>query len=406
MTAAVSKRLPDPELAASPSPGSKLALSITVLIDALGWKYIEGRPFLNDWLPYRTPLRTVLGFSSGAIPTILTGEYPSQTGHWNLFYYDPSKSPFRWLRHFQWLPDRLLDNRVSRKLLQQLGRHFLGLGPLFSCAVSPRLLPHFNWVERRSIYAQQGITGAPSIFDQLATRGIPHRVYTYHHGNDAQLLRRAAQDVSRHAATFFFVYLSGMDEFLHLHCKEPQSTDGRVNWYAHELQKLFTLARTIDPNVALTVTSDHGMTPVEHTYDILPQMQSLNLKMPQDYLAVYDSTMVRFWFFNTHARSSVQQLLLRIPCGHVLSDDELRRFGVFFEDRRFGETIFLLDPGWLFSRSDFNGIGWFPEGMHGYHPDRDRYSDAIFLSNRPPGFQMRTIKDVYTCIMQTAVASA
>ncbi|MGB9513813.1 MAG: hypothetical protein WBU20_19170, partial [Candidatus Acidiferrum sp.] len=229
MTAALSKPLLDPQRAASPSAGSTPALSITVLIDALGWKYIEGRPFLNDWLPYRTPLRTVLGFSSGAIPTILTGEFPSQTGHWNLFYYDPSNSPFRWLRHFQFLPDRLLDNRVSRKLLQQLGRHFLGLGPLFSCAVSPKLLAHFNWVERRNIYAQQGITGAPSIFDQLAARGIPHCVYTYHRGDDAQLLRQAAQDVSSQAATFFFVYLSGMDEFLHLHCKESQSTEERVN---------------------------------------------------------------------------------------------------------------------------------------------------------------------------------
>jgi hypothetical protein len=406
MTAALSKPLLNLQLAASPAAAPLPALSIIVLIDALGWKYIENRPFLNDWLPYRTPLRTVLGFSSGAIPTILTGECPSRTGHWNLFYYDPLNSPFRWLRHFQFLPERVLDNRVSRKVFQLLGRHFLGLGPLFSCAVSPKLLPHFNWVERRNIYAQQGIAGAPSIFDQLVVRGVPYRAYTYHLGDDAQLLRQATEDLSSRAASFFFVYLSGMDEFLHLHCKNSQSIDDRVRWYARELQNLFTLARKIDPNVALSVTSDHGMTPVEHTYDILPQMQSLNLNMPRDYLAVYDSTMARFWFFNEDARSLIYQLLLRIPCGRVLSDDELRRFGVFFEDRRFGETIFLLNPRWLFSRSDFNGTGWFPEGMHGYHPDHDRYSDAIFLSNRPPGFQMHTIKDAYACISKTILPSA
>lgn len=406
MTAAHSKPLLDPQPVATGATGSAPALSITVLIDALGWKYIEGRPFLNDWLPYRTPLRTVLGFSSGAIPTILTGEYPSRTGHWNLFYHDPTNSPFRWLRYFQSLPDRMLDNRVSRKLLQLLGKHFLGLGPLFSCAVSPKLLPHFNWVERRNIYAQEGITGAPSIFDQLTARGIPHRVYTYHDGDDPQILRQATRDVSNRAATFFFVYLSGIDEFLHLHCKEPQATVEHLNWYAHELHKLFALAHNLDPNVALTVISDHGMTPVEHTYDILSQVESLKLDVPKDYLAVYDSTMARFWFFNQRAHSAVHGLLQKIPCGRVLSDDELRRFGVFFEDRRFGESIFLLEPGWLFSRSNFNGTGWFPEGMHGYHPEDDRYSDAIFLSNRPPGFQIRTIKDVYACISQTAFASA
>ncbi len=73
-------------------------VTIFVLIDALGWQYLEGREFLNDVLAYRAPLQTVLGFSSGAIPTILTGAPPAVTGHWNLFYYDPAGSPFLWLR--------------------------------------------------------------------------------------------------------------------------------------------------------------------------------------------------------------------------------------------------------------------------------------------------------------------
>jgi len=47
-------------------------LSVFVLIDALGWRFLEGREFLPDLLSYRKPVRTVLGFSSGAIPTILT----------------------------------------------------------------------------------------------------------------------------------------------------------------------------------------------------------------------------------------------------------------------------------------------------------------------------------------------
>jgi hypothetical protein len=380
-------------------------LSIFVLIDALGWKYLEGREFLDDLLPYRTPLRTVLGFSSGAIPTILTGEHPSKTGHWNLFYYDPANSPFKWMRHLQFLPDRILDNRISRKLVQEAGKRLLGLGPLFDCAVSPRVLPWFNWVERRNIYGEHGIVGAPSIFDRLGEQGIPHRVYTYHDGNDAHILRQAESDLSSGAASFFFVYLSEMDGFLHLHCKEPKSIDERIRWYENELRKLFALARSIDQDAAFTIISDHGMTPVHHQYDILGDLESLHLRMPDDYLAVYDSTMARFWFFNESSRSALHSVLRNVSCGHVLSEDELRRFGVWFEDRRFGEAIFLLDPGWLFSRSDFNGTAWSPEGMHGYHPDDDRYSDAIFLSNRQPGFPMRTIKDVYSCMTRALVAA-
>ena len=99
--------------------GPPSTVALFVLIDALGWTYLQDREFLNDWLPYRTPLRTVLGFSSGAIPTILTGEDPAKTGHWNLFYYDPRRSPFQWMRRLDFLPDQVLDNRISRKLIQQ-----------------------------------------------------------------------------------------------------------------------------------------------------------------------------------------------------------------------------------------------------------------------------------------------
>ena len=132
-------------------------LRIYVLIDALGWRILEGREFLSDVLPYRAPLRTVLGFSSGAIPTMLTGVPPAENGHWNLFYYDPKGSPFRWFRPFRFLPKAIVENRVARKIMKELGRRVLGLGPLFECCVSPRLLPYFNWVEKRNIYDRGGI---------------------------------------------------------------------------------------------------------------------------------------------------------------------------------------------------------------------------------------------------------
>lgn len=372
-------------------------LHIFVLIDALGWRFLEGRDFLNDLLPYRSPVRTVLGFSSGAIPTILTGVPPAQNGHWNLFYYDPKGSPFRWLRHFSFLPDRLLNHRVTRKLLKELGRHLLGLGPMFECCVSPRLLPWFNWVEKGNIYDRGGITGARSIFDQLTETGIPFRVYSYHHWNDREILQRAKRDLLAGDANFFFVYLSELDHFLHDHCKDACQWEQRLAWYARELRGLFQEAKRFDAEASFIVFSDHGMTPVAHHYDLVKEVEALGLRMPSDYLAVYDSTMARFWFFNDHARQEIAGRLAALPCGRVLPDGELRQLGVLFDDRRFGELIFLLHPGWLLAHSDFNGAGWMPIGMHGYHPD-DPYSDAVFLSSREPAVRIRTLADIYPCL--------
>src|SRR5256886_10893984 len=187
--------------------------AIYVLIDALGWQYLKDQKFLDDILPHRLPMRTVLGFSSGAIPTILTGVPPSVTGHWNLFYFDPKGSPFRWLKYFSFLPDAILDNRYSRKIIKELGRRVLDMGSLFECSVSPRYLPWFNYVEKKNIYDHGGISGARSIFDDLQAAKIPHKIYSYHHQTDAEIVNQALEDLKSKETSFFFLYLSEMDMF-------------------------------------------------------------------------------------------------------------------------------------------------------------------------------------------------
>lgn len=369
-------------------------VNVFVLIDALGWRFLDGRPFLPDLLPYRSPLRTVLGFSSGAVPTILTGVTPDQHGHWNLFYLDLKHSPFRWVRFFDFLPDSILDTRIARKIVKELGRKVLGMGPNFECCVPPRLMRYFNWVEKRNVYAHGGVAGAPSIFDHLTKRGTPYRVYSYHEHNDREILQLARRDILSGNAGFFFIYLSEMDMFLHLHCREPRELDSRLAWYEAELREVMTCASMADPDFCINIFSDHGMTPIDHHFDLMKVIDDTGLTIGRDYLAVYDSTMARFWFWSPNARAAIVSVLETVGCGRILTDLELKSLGVFFEDRRYGELVFLLEPGWLIARSDFNGPQWIPMGMHGYHPD-DSFSDAVFLSNRPPTRPMKGIWDIW-----------
>jgi predicted AlkP superfamily pyrophosphatase or phosphodiesterase len=374
-------------------------LHVFVLIDALGWEIIKDRPFLNDELPFRKPLDTVLGYSSGAIPTILTGLHPAQTGHWNLYYYDPVGSPFRWLRWLSFLPEWVLDNRIGRRAVKELGRRVLGMGPLFECAVSPALLPYFNFVEKRNIYAEGGIPNSVSIFDLMKARGIPYRVYSYHQMSDSRIVEQAQADIQLGGSQFFFIYLSEMDHFLHGRCGEHEAVAERLAWYDQQLREVFKVAARRDPQMKFTVISDHGMTRVHSQYDLVNKIEALGFSMPQQYLAVYDSTMARYWFFDDDARKAIVEELRRTSCGRILEDSELEHLGILFPDRRYGEVVFLLDPGWLLATSDFNGNGWHPVGMHGYHPS-DSHSDAIFLSNQHPRHQMSTIADIYPCMAE------
>ncbi|MBV8359057.1 MAG: alkaline phosphatase family protein [Deltaproteobacteria bacterium] len=376
-------------------------LQVFVLIDGLGWEIIKNRPFLNTELPVRMPLKTVLGYSSGAIPTILTGRSPVETGHWNLFYYDPQGSPFKWLRWFSPLPERVLDNRVGRELIKEVGRRLMGMGPLFECCVSPRLLPLFNYIEKLNIYEAGGIPGSTSIFDLLSERRIPYKAYSYHRFSDAEILEQSYNDIGSGNEALYFLYLSQVDGFLHTSRGEDTVITGRLGWYEQQLRKIFNRAQRRNTDAIMTVVSDHGMTPVHSTYDLVGRINLLGFKMPQQYLAVYDSTMARYWFFDEAARRAIIAELKATTSGKILSDSECKSLGVFFPDRRYGEIVFLLDPGWLFAHSDFNGSGWNPAGMHGYHPS-DPNSNAIFLSNRPIAHPMRTIADIYWCLEEAA----
>jgi len=203
-------------------------LHIFVLIDALGWELIRKRPFLANFLGHQQTLRTMLGYSSGIIPTMLTGRNPAETGMWNLVYLDPENSPFRRLRKLGTLPGRLLDNRIGRRVLTEIGRRVLGMGSNFDVCVPPQTLPWFHWAESRNIYARDGVPGQQSIFDLLYAKGVAHKIYSYKDPlTDAEILSRAAVDVANGGEQFFFLYLSELHMFLNLH-RRPREDRGQA----------------------------------------------------------------------------------------------------------------------------------------------------------------------------------
>ncbi len=361
-----------------------------ILIDALGWRLAERAAFLTELLPFRAALRTTLGYSSAAIPTLLTGLLPAEHGFWNLLFYAASGAPFSFLRLAPDVALRALDHRAGRRLLTGIGRRWLRLGPHFECCVAPRLLPYLQWGERGDLFAPGGLHPARSIFDDWQAAGLPARVFSYRQGRDADLIA-AARQACRDGANPVFLYLSEFDHALHQAGAGPEAALPLAR-LAADLRGW--LEEFIAAGGRVAVFSDHGMMPVGQHCDLSATIAELPLRQPRDYLAVYDSTMARFWVFNERARQRLSAALADLPYGRLLGADELRREGVYFADGRYGQLIFLLHPGWLFGRGDFNGRGWNPVAMHGYHPDHPD-SDAFFASNEPPRARLRGLADVY-----------
>ena len=125
---------------------------------------------------------------------------------------------------------------------------------------------------------------------------------------------------------------------------------------------------------------------------------ALPLKFGRDYVAAYDSTMLRVWFLNPDARNPVMDAVADAP-GHWLSPEEKAALHVDFADASYGDEIFLLDPGIQLVPSDM-GNKPIP-GMHGFSPD-DRDSTASILSVHELTEHPREIADFFRLMKQGA----
>jgi len=370
-------------------------IGLVVLIDALGWSYLKDRDFLPDVLKFRREVRTVLGFSCGAIPTILSGLSPAESGHWNLFYFSPEKSPFRWVRLLSPLPKRLQNNRLVRRCVRLISQRLSQFGGYFQIyGVPTELLPFFDICEKKDIYKPGGVPG--SIFDELTAAKIPFRSYSYHELRDEQIFREARRDLQARKYDFYFVYLSEFDAVLHDHCADKPRIDREVNRLAKWLGELYATAAQNSEEVDFFVLSDHGMTPKRAGFDLIKEIRSLGLAAPRDYIALFDSTMARFWFFNASAQARITHRLSELNCGRVLDSHEKKRFGIDFGDQRFGDLIFLMNPGVVIEPSFWGKLG--PAGMHGFDPEADPHASAIFFANRDPERPVHSLYDVHAVI--------
>ena len=99
----------------------------------------------------------------------------------------------------------------------------------------------------------------------------------------------------------------------------------------------------------------------------------------------------RFWWLDPASEAPVREAFRAFP-GHWLDEDEMRRNGIWRDDKKFGQAIFLADPGIQFCPSD---MGVKPlNGMHGYDP-ADEDSLACCLSTVPIPDTVRRVCDYF-----------
>ena len=91
-----------------------------------------------------------------------------------------------------------------------------------------------------------------------------------------------------------------------------------------------------------------------------------------------DSTMVRFWFFSDRAERLIVDLLDNIEGGHILSQAEKDKYHLNYSHNKFGDIIFLVDPGVLIFPNFYQNKRPV-KGMHGYAPETPDQQSALLI---------------------------
>lgn len=378
----------------------KQKLSLAIMVDACGWEIVKNDPFARNFAPVRKRLKSVFGYSSTCVPSILSGRWPDSHRNWCYFVYDPKRSPFKSLRPLQWLPRALTSRRIFRRWLTRLvktGLKFRGYFDLYN--IPFRFISLFDFTEKKSPLKPEGMNCGSNIFDWLKEQKIPYSVSDPARKEEEN--RDALIDKIHHEEiSFGFIYWAGLDGLLHQVGNQSPQVPAKLRNYEIWIEQILQAAKEHYSEVEINIFSDHGMANCDVLLDLKSKIDDLGLQFGEDYAVVYDSTMARFWFFNSEARERISKCLGKVQEGRVLSDEELKAMNTFFDDRYFGELIFLVKEGVLIVPSH---MGERPiRAMHGYHPE-EKHSFATLFTNSPEiPDDVTAIPDIYRLMTQSA----
>jgi hypothetical protein len=356
---------------------------VVVLVDALGWDRVGESAFLKAELPHRCPLDTVLGFSAGAIPSLLSGTWPSENGHWVMFHRDPANSPFGLARWIALLPGRVRRSwRVRQWVKAQAKGRVRGYFDLYE--VPWNTLAELDVCERDPLFAPGALPGIGTIFDDMAAQRLEVRTWDWRTDDEAneRAFVAAAEAAGRGqgaAADVLFYYTPAIDARMHAGGTRAPEVADRLARLESAVTRALAAIRAGGREAWCYLTSDHGMTDVAGHVDVMARIAATALVPGVDFHAFYDSTMARFWFRSPLAEQRVREALAGQP-GRFLTRADEERFGIHFPDRRYGDAIFLLDDAQLLVPSFMGGTP--VAAMHGYDPATPG-SRALLLSNRP-----------------------
>ena len=333
---------------------------LVVFVDALGPAQLARFGDRLAFLPHQRALQGILGYSTGALPTILTGMTPSVHGRMCLFSRrgvndDDVLSPLSILG----LLPRFVHERglVRRTAAAWLTRRSGLSGYVALHKVPPEAFGWLDIPEREDLFHASMIGRARTFLADARCAGLSVFAANWKLA-ETMRWREAFASIQNLQPDLTFLYSAEIDGHLHEYGNGDARTDAVFSRIARRIARARELlAKDARPLVTILV-GDHGMADVGQVVDPRPLVARLGIDR-----IIVDSTMLRMWAdAGTLSRARSELERAGIP-GSWLDQKAMRVRDVPVSGSPFGRALWLLPEGTIFAPS---WVGGKARGMHGY----------------------------------------
>lgn len=363
--------------------------TLFIYLDGCQHDYISKKntPFLYELGQKGTgrKVRTTAGFTQRT--PMLTGTYPSTSGHFTWYLFDPSNSPFKWIRPFGFSKTILSYSPLIKRAIRMVTKIATSTYYPDPAHIPLDLLPYFD-VSINKFRLEKELSHLPNIFSVCDERGLKYfnametfatvgsKPYT-HFFRTAEKTLKADQ-----LCNIYLTHLGDLDILGHKHGPGSKEVNTRLKEIDEEIEHFCYLLSRRYSNYNILVASDHGMRKITGSVPLLEQLTDIELRVPRDYLYFLDATLARFWFKDERSKERIQAILSNIHHGHMLTEQEKLEKHINFKNNKYGDTLFWLDSGWVSCPSFFQKTLRGTKGVHGYLDDEQMLGTFIVYSSK------------------------
>ena len=352
------------------------------LIDSFRFDFISKKntPFLFKLAKngYYSKLKSILGYSVGIDPVIFSGTYPEQNNIWTYLEYNPNDSKIARIL----MPLDLIPRSRFSRYLHALTYKLLQILKIVKYKEFPYNLPFkklkfFKYALKNHITKPKSLGKIPTIVDLFIKFGIKIKILGWA-GSDNSIVKHFLQ-MKNLNDDVLFIYLSDLDGILHKYGIESTRTINKLREIDEVIAKLYDKLSKSWNKFSTIILSDHGVSEVKKRIDLESLIKrNTGLKEYNDYLAFYDSTMARFWFFNEKSKLILSKFLKSKQFGDFLDDNQFKNLHIKFSHNKYGDACYLMNPGFIIY-PNYYSIFTSPKAMHSYDPNYEEMKGVLLI---------------------------